>query len=54
MVTTLRNQRDYVFTPLSVEERLRQTTGQTLETWTIGPVATSLEKGESVQALCEG
>ena len=26
MVTTLRNQRDYVFTPPSVEERLRQTT----------------------------
>ena len=26
MVTTLRNQRDYVFTPLSVEERLHQTT----------------------------
>ena len=30
MVTTLRNQRDYVFTPPSVEERLRQTTGRSL------------------------
>uniref|UniRef100_M4B4F1 Uncharacterized protein n=1 Tax=Hyaloperonospora arabidopsidis (strain Emoy2) TaxID=559515 RepID=M4B4F1_HYAAE len=36
MVTILKNQRDYVFNPLSVGERLRQTTGQTLETWTIG------------------
>ena len=53
MVTTLTNQRDYVFTPLSVEERLRQTTGQTFATWTIGPVAASLEEGASVQALRE-
>ena len=36
MVTTLENQRDYMLTPLSVEERLSQTTGQTLETCTIG------------------
>uniref|UniRef100_M4BQ35 Uncharacterized protein n=1 Tax=Hyaloperonospora arabidopsidis (strain Emoy2) TaxID=559515 RepID=M4BQ35_HYAAE len=51
MVTTLKNQRDYVFTPLSVEERLRQTTGQTLATWTVGPVAASPEEGESGQTL---
>ena len=53
MVTTLRNQRDYVFTPPSVEKDLRQTTGQTLATWTIGPVAASAEEGESGQALRE-
>ena len=53
MVTTLQNHRDYVFTPLSVEECLRQTTGQTLATWTIGPVAASLEEGASGQALRE-
>ena len=51
MVTTLENQRDYVFTPLSVEERLRQTTGQSLATWTIGPGAASAEEVESGQAL---
>ena len=53
MVTTLKNQRDYVFTPLSVEERLRQTTGQTLATWTISPVAASPEEVASCQALLE-
>ena len=53
MVTTLRNQRDYVFTPPSVKERLRQTTGQSLATWTIGPVATSPEEVASGQALRE-
>uniref|UniRef100_M4C5I8 Uncharacterized protein n=1 Tax=Hyaloperonospora arabidopsidis (strain Emoy2) TaxID=559515 RepID=M4C5I8_HYAAE len=53
MVTTLTNQRDYVFTPPSVEERLRQTTGQSLATWTTGPVASSLEEKESGQALRE-
>ena len=50
MVTTLRNQRDYVFIPPSVEERLRQTTGQSLATWTIGPVATSPEEVASGKA----
>ena len=53
MVTTLKNQRDYVFTPPSVEKRLRQTTGQTLATWTIGPVSASPEEGECDQALRE-
>uniref|UniRef100_M4C6P9 Uncharacterized protein n=1 Tax=Hyaloperonospora arabidopsidis (strain Emoy2) TaxID=559515 RepID=M4C6P9_HYAAE len=53
MVTTLENLRDYVYTPLSVEERLRQTTGQTLATCTIGPGATSPEEVASDQALRE-
>ena len=35
----------------SVEERLRQTTGQTLATWTIGPGATFPEEVASGQAL---
>uniref|UniRef100_M4BEB3 Uncharacterized protein n=1 Tax=Hyaloperonospora arabidopsidis (strain Emoy2) TaxID=559515 RepID=M4BEB3_HYAAE len=46
-----KNQRDYVFTPPSVEKSLRQTTGQTFATWTIGPVAASLEEREISQAL---
>ena len=53
MVTTLTSQRDYVFTPPSVEERLRQTTGQSSATWTIGLVAASLEEATSGQALRE-
>uniref|UniRef100_M4B2M6 Uncharacterized protein n=1 Tax=Hyaloperonospora arabidopsidis (strain Emoy2) TaxID=559515 RepID=M4B2M6_HYAAE len=53
MVTTLNNQRDCVFTPPSVENRLRQTTGQTLATWTIGSVAASLEEEAIGQALRE-
>uniref|UniRef100_M4BK35 Uncharacterized protein n=1 Tax=Hyaloperonospora arabidopsidis (strain Emoy2) TaxID=559515 RepID=M4BK35_HYAAE len=53
MVTTFKNQRDYVFTPLSVEERLRETTGQTLATWTIGPGATSPERVASGEPLRE-
>ena len=53
-VTTLKNQRDYVFTPLSVEERLRQTIGQPLATWTIGPGATSPEEVEVARHFVRG
>ena len=53
MVTTLKNQRDNVFTPLSVEERLCQTIGQKSATWTIGPGATYPEEVASGQALRE-
>uniref|UniRef100_M4BFD3 Uncharacterized protein n=1 Tax=Hyaloperonospora arabidopsidis (strain Emoy2) TaxID=559515 RepID=M4BFD3_HYAAE len=53
MVKTLKYQRDYVFTPLSVKERLRQTTGQTLATWNIDPEAASHEEGAIGQALRE-
>uniref|UniRef100_A0AAV1TG29 Uncharacterized protein n=1 Tax=Peronospora matthiolae TaxID=2874970 RepID=A0AAV1TG29_9STRA len=53
MVTTIKIQRDYVFTSLSVEELLRQTTGQTLATWTIGPVTTFPEEVAKGQTLCE-
>ena len=50
---TLQHQRDYVFTPPSVEERIRQTTGQTLATWVIGPAATSPEEEATCQTLRE-
>uniref|UniRef100_A0AAV1TLK1 Uncharacterized protein n=1 Tax=Peronospora matthiolae TaxID=2874970 RepID=A0AAV1TLK1_9STRA len=36
MTVILERQRDYVFTPPSVEERLRQAAGHTLATWVIG------------------
>uniref|UniRef100_A0AAV1VLZ7 Uncharacterized protein n=1 Tax=Peronospora matthiolae TaxID=2874970 RepID=A0AAV1VLZ7_9STRA len=36
MGANLERQRDYVFTPPSVEERLRQAAGQKLATWVIG------------------
>ena len=51
MATALERRRDYVFTPLSVEERLRQVTGQTLATWVIGPEATSPEEIANRQVL---
>ena len=53
MVTILKNQRDYVFTPPSVDESLRQKTGRSLAMWTVGPVAASLEEASSGQALRE-
>ena len=49
----LRSHRDYEFTPLSVEERLRQAGGQSLVHWTIGPEASSPEEIANRQALRE-
>ena len=40
-ISTLESHTDYVFTPLTLEERLRQTTGQALASWIIAPVATT-------------
>uniref|UniRef100_A0AAV1VLB6 Uncharacterized protein n=1 Tax=Peronospora matthiolae TaxID=2874970 RepID=A0AAV1VLB6_9STRA len=51
MSTTLERQRDYVFTPPSVEERLRQAAGQTLATWVIGHGPKTFEEVVSCQAL---
>uniref|UniRef100_A0AAV1T4B7 Uncharacterized protein n=1 Tax=Peronospora matthiolae TaxID=2874970 RepID=A0AAV1T4B7_9STRA len=53
MVTTFANQRDLVFTPLSLEERQRQTTVQSLATRISGPGATSPEEEASDQTLRE-
>ena len=38
---TLQDQRDYVFKPLSVEDRLKEASRGTLRGWTIGPEATT-------------
>uniref|UniRef100_A0AAV1VB05 Uncharacterized protein n=1 Tax=Peronospora matthiolae TaxID=2874970 RepID=A0AAV1VB05_9STRA len=51
MVATLARQRDYVFTPPSVEERLCQAAGQTLATWVICHGPKTPEEVESGQAL---
>uniref|UniRef100_A0AAV1U0Y0 Uncharacterized protein n=1 Tax=Peronospora matthiolae TaxID=2874970 RepID=A0AAV1U0Y0_9STRA len=53
MAATLERQRDYVFTPPSVEERLRQAAGQTLATWVIGHGPKTPEEVVSCQALRE-
>uniref|UniRef100_M4C4W3 Uncharacterized protein n=1 Tax=Hyaloperonospora arabidopsidis (strain Emoy2) TaxID=559515 RepID=M4C4W3_HYAAE len=46
-MATLESHTDYVFTPLSLEERLQQTTGQSLPSWTIGPATSTPEEVES-------
>uniref|UniRef100_A0AAV1VK44 Uncharacterized protein n=1 Tax=Peronospora matthiolae TaxID=2874970 RepID=A0AAV1VK44_9STRA len=53
MTATLERQRDYVFTPPSVEERLRQAAGQTLATWVIGHGPKTPEEVVSCQGLRE-
>uniref|UniRef100_A0AAV1UUI6 Uncharacterized protein n=1 Tax=Peronospora matthiolae TaxID=2874970 RepID=A0AAV1UUI6_9STRA len=53
MTAILERQRDYVFTPPSVEERLRQAAGQTLATWVIGHGPKTPEEVVSCQALRE-
>uniref|UniRef100_A0AAV1U4M4 Uncharacterized protein n=2 Tax=Peronospora matthiolae TaxID=2874970 RepID=A0AAV1U4M4_9STRA len=53
MAATLERQLDYVFTPPSVEERLRQAAGQTLATWVIGHGPKTPEEVVSCQALRE-
>uniref|UniRef100_A0AAV1T260 Uncharacterized protein n=1 Tax=Peronospora matthiolae TaxID=2874970 RepID=A0AAV1T260_9STRA len=53
MATTLERQRDYMLTPPSVEERLRQAAGQTLATWVIGHGPKTPEEVVSCQALRE-
>uniref|UniRef100_A0AAV1UB35 Uncharacterized protein n=1 Tax=Peronospora matthiolae TaxID=2874970 RepID=A0AAV1UB35_9STRA len=53
MAATLERQRDYVFIPPSVEERLRQAAGQTLATWVLGHGPKTPEEVVSCQALRE-
>ena len=44
---------DYVFTPLSVEERLRQVDGQPLVSWRIAPEFKTPDEFEESRALRE-
>ena len=46
IVSTLEIYTDYVFTPLSEEERLRQSTGQSLASWTMSPASNTPEEVE--------
>ena len=48
-MATLESHTYNMFTPL--EERLRQTTGQSLSWWTIGPAANTLEEVEVGRVL---
>ena len=52
-MSTLESHTDYVFTPLSLEELLRQTTGQSLASWNIGPAANTPEEVEAGRVLRE-
>uniref|UniRef100_M4C4B7 Uncharacterized protein n=1 Tax=Hyaloperonospora arabidopsidis (strain Emoy2) TaxID=559515 RepID=M4C4B7_HYAAE len=53
IMSTLESHTDYVLTPLSLEEHLRQTTGQSLASWTIGPAAKTPEEVEAGRVLRE-
>ena len=51
IMSTLESYTDYVLTPLSLEEHLRQTTGQSLASWTIGPAANTPEEVDADRLL---
>ena len=53
LAATLEGHRGYVFTPPSVEERIRQTTGRSLATWAIGAEPTTPDEVASRQVLRE-
>ena len=53
IMSTLESHTDYVFTPLSLEDRLRQTTGQSLASWTICPAANTPKEIETGRVLRE-
>ena len=44
LTATLECRRGYLFTPLGVKERIRQTTGRSLAAWAIGAEPTSLDE----------
>ena len=44
---------DYILTPLSVEKRLREVTGQTLASWVIGPEVKTASEVAARQAFRE-
>ena len=53
LAATLEGRRGYCFTPLGVEERIRQTTGCYLDTWASGADPTSPYEVASRQVLRE-
>ena len=52
-MSTLESNTEYVFTHLSLEERLLQTTGKSLASWAIGPAANTHEEVEAGRVLHE-
>ena len=52
-MATLKSQNDYVFTPLSVKELLRQNVGQTLASWIIALAVTTPEEVDAHRFLRE-
>ena len=51
IMSTLGSHTDNVFTPLSLKKRLRQSTGQSLASWTIGLTANTIEEVKVVKTL---
>ena len=53
LAATLEGRRGYLFTPLGLEERIRQKTGHSQEMWAIGAEPSSSDDVASRQVLCE-
>ena len=43
IMDTIRNSKDYMFTPFGVKERIEQTIFITVDSWTIGPGSKTAE-----------